>query len=56
MLWSLDVFGHACVSIGKFKSGLQTESSTGLSVNELLDLLKTRDHSGEYRGGAGLGE
>ena len=42
--------------LGKFKSGLQTESSGNMSVNELIELLKSGDHKGEYRGASGQGK
>nr|CAH0110344.1 unnamed protein product [Daphnia galeata] len=38
---------------GKFKSGLQAGNSLGITANEMIELLKTRDHNGEYRGVSG---
>jgi len=35
--------------LGKFKSGLQAGNSLGITANEMMELLKTRDHNGEYR-------
>lgn len=34
---------------GKFKSGLQSSSHNSITANELIELLKARDHNGEYR-------
>ncbi|XP_046457073.1 lymphoid-specific helicase-like [Daphnia pulex] len=34
---------------GKFKSGLQGSNNLGITANEMMELLKARDHNGEYR-------
>ncbi len=36
-------------NLGKFKSGLQGGNNLGITANEMLELLKARDHNGEYR-------
>jgi len=42
---------------GKFKSGIphtnSAQNGSGLSVNELMELLKSKDHNAEYRGVSG---
>lgn len=44
---------------GKFKSGVPHTNSTsggnGISLNELMELLKSKDHNAEYRGVSGQG-
>ncbi|XP_057369062.1 lymphoid-specific helicase-like [Daphnia carinata] len=38
---------------GKFKSGLQAGGTSSITTNELIELLKARDHNGEYRSSSG---
>jgi len=35
--------------LGKFKSGVQANNTNGMSVQELMELLNSRDHNGEWR-------
>lgn len=41
--------------LGKFKTGIPGVSSN-ISTNELIELLKARDHNGEYRQVSGHGK